>query len=121
MDVRADATRCQAMIGALPADISDYSSLSPLKFPTPNIHSPYYQKLSVTMPTVSNRLSKVQKQITKKKGKNAILHEGSRDTMRLQRAGARDDKINRLAAVREKQNRPYCMSSFQSSPGVVKF
>ena len=55
----------------------------------------------------SNRLSKVQKQITKKKGKNAILHEGSRDTMRLQRAGARDDKINRLAAVREKQNRPY--------------
>jgi translation machinery-associated protein 16 len=58
---------------------------------------------------VSNRLSKVQKHITKKKGKNASLHENSRDTHRLQSASARDDKINRLSAVREKQNRPYSM------------
>lgn len=56
---------------------------------------------------VSNRLSKVQKQIAKKKGPNAALHEGSRNTQRLQRASARDDKINRLSALRTKQNRPY--------------
>lgn len=56
----------------------------------------------------SNKLSKVQKHITKKKGKNPNLHENSRDTKRLQSASARDDKLNRLAAIREKQNRPYC-------------
>ena len=52
-------------------------------------------------------MSKVQKHITKKKGKNVALHENSRDTRRLQSAAQRDDKINRLSAVREKQNRPY--------------
>jgi translation machinery-associated protein 16 len=57
---------------------------------------------------VSNRLSKVTKQITKKKGKNPNLHEGSRDTQRLQAAAARDDKLNRLTTLREKQNRHYC-------------
>jgi len=57
----------------------------------------------------SNRLSKVQKHINKKKGKNVALHENSRDTRRLQSAAQRDDKLNRLAAVREKQNRPYRM------------
>ena len=56
----------------------------------------------------SKSLSKVQKHIAKKKGRNTVLHENSRDTHRLQRASARDDKLNRLAAVREKQNRPYC-------------
>lgn len=59
----------------------------------------------------SNRLSKVQKHITKKKGKNVALHENSRDTRRLQSAAQRDDKLNRLASVREKQNRPYRMFS----------
>jgi translation machinery-associated protein 16 len=63
------------------------------------------------MPTVSNRLGKVQKHIIKKKGKNANLHEGSRDTKRLQSASMRDNKLNRLAAVREKQNKPYCTVS----------
>jgi translation machinery-associated protein 16 len=57
----------------------------------------------------SNRLGKVQKHITKRKGKNAALHENSRDTQRLQSAAARDNKLNRLSAVREKQNRPFCM------------
>ncbi|KAF2197673.1 hypothetical protein GQ43DRAFT_466241 [Delitschia confertaspora ATCC 74209] len=57
----------------------------------------------------SNRLFKVQKHIAKKKGKNATLHENSRDTHRLQSAGLRDDKINRVAALREKQNRPYLL------------
>lgn len=55
----------------------------------------------------SKSLSKVQKHVAKKKGRNTVLHENSRDTHRLQRASARDDKLNRLAAVREKQNRPY--------------
>jgi len=58
---------------------------------------------------VSNRLDKVQKKITKKKGKAPNLHEGSRDTQRLQSAAQRDDKLNRLTKVREKQNRTYRM------------
>ncbi|KAJ4365533.1 translation machinery-associated protein 16 [Neocucurbitaria cava] len=64
---------------------------------------------------VSNRLNKVHKQITKKKGKSPNLHENSRDTQRLQRAAGRDDKINRLGKVREKQNRTYLLriKSFQ--------
>ncbi|KAF2500838.1 hypothetical protein BU16DRAFT_614538 [Lophium mytilinum] len=52
-------------------------------------------------------LQKVQKQIAKKKGRNTVLHEHSRDTQRLQRASARDDKIIRLTSLRNKQNRPY--------------
>jgi len=56
-----------------------------------------------------NRLGKVQKHIAKKKGKNAILHENSRDTHRLQAASARDNKLNRLTAIREKQNQHYRM------------
>jgi len=58
---------------------------------------------------VSKRLDKVTKKITKKKGKNPNLHEGSRDTQRLQSAAQRDDKLNRLSKVREHQNRHYCM------------
>jgi hypothetical protein len=61
----------------------------------------------------SNRLGKVQKHIQKKKGRNAALHENSRDTKRLQSAAGRDDKLNRLAAVREKQNRPFRTSGMQ--------
>ncbi|KAF2121816.1 translation machinery-associated protein 16 [Lophiotrema nucula] len=57
----------------------------------------------------SNKLHKVQKHVQKKKGKNPNLHENSRDTQRLQRASARDDKVNRLTAIREKQNRPYLL------------
>jgi translation machinery-associated protein 16 len=60
---------------------------------------------------VSHRLEKVHKKITKKKGKNPNLHEGSRDTQRLQSAAQRDDKLNRLTKVREKQNRTYRMHS----------
>jgi hypothetical protein len=74
---------------------------------------------------VSKRLSKVTKQITKKKGKNPNLHEGSRDTQRLQSAAARDDKLNRLTSLREKQNRHYCMINvpedlFTPSPLIQK-
>jgi len=58
---------------------------------------------------VSDRFGNVQKAIAKKKGKNPNLHEGSRDTKRMQRASARDDKLNRLTKLREKENRHYCM------------
>lgn len=62
---------------------------------------------------VSDRFSKVQKAIAKKKGKNPNLHEGSRDTKRMQRASARDDKLNRLTKLREKENRHFCMCRTQ--------
>lgn len=75
-------------------------------WPTLRNPSSFFLHAEFTMP--SNRLNKVQKHITKKKGKNPTLHENSRDNRRLQSAAQRDDKLNRLAAVREKQNRPYC-------------
>lgn len=59
----------------------------------------------------SNRLSKVAKHIAKKKGGKKALHENSRDTQRLQRAGALDEKLNKLAGVRKRQNQPYCLCS----------
>jgi translation machinery-associated protein 16 len=58
---------------------------------------------------VSHRLEKVHKKITKKKGKNPSLHEGSRDTQRLQSAIQKDDKLNRLSKIRAKQNGTYRM------------
>ncbi|KAK5155349.1 translation machinery-associated protein 16 [Cryomyces antarcticus] len=56
----------------------------------------------------SKSLSKVSKHISKKKGaKINSLHENSRDSQRLRRASARDDKINRLSSARAKMNRPF--------------
>ncbi|EKG10768.1 hypothetical protein MPH_12151 [Macrophomina phaseolina MS6] len=53
-------------------------------------------------------LSKVSKQISKKRGaKASALHEYSRDSRRLQRASLRDDKLIRMASTRAKQNQPY--------------
>lgn len=53
-----------------------------------------------------SKLAKVQKHVTKKKGAKATsLHENSRDAQRLRKAGARDDRVARLNAVREKTNR----------------
>ena len=53
-----------------------------------------------------SKLAKVQKHVTKKKGnKINSLHENSRDARRLRTAGARDDKVARLGAVREKANK----------------
>lgn len=65
-------------------------------------------RLNCNLKMVSNRLSKVQKHIVKKKGKKPNLHENSRDTQRLQSAAAKDDKLNRVAKLREKMNAPYC-------------
>lgn len=53
-------------------------------------------------------LSKVSKQISKKRGtKASALHEYSRDSRRLQRASLRDDKLIRMASTRARQNQPY--------------
>jgi translation machinery-associated protein 16 len=55
---------------------------------------------------MARALSKVQKQISKKRGgKPTALHENSRDAKRLRRAGAREEKLARLmdAAVRANQ------------------
>ncbi|KAF2768988.1 hypothetical protein EJ03DRAFT_273018 [Teratosphaeria nubilosa] len=55
-----------------------------------------------------SKLSKVTKHVSKKKGsKINSLHENSRDAQRLRRAGARDDRVARLTAVREKANRQW--------------
>ena len=53
-------------------------------------------------------LAKVQKKITKKKGNSNSLHENSRDAQKLRRAGARSEKLDKLAAARAKANQPHC-------------
>ena len=58
--------------------------------------------------TMPKSLAKVQKKIAKKKGHSNSLHENSRDAQRLRRAGARSEKLDKLAAARAKANQPYC-------------
>lgn len=53
-------------------------------------------------------LAKVQKKVAKKKGNSNSLHENSRDAQKLRRAGARSEKLDRLAAARAKANQPHC-------------
>ncbi|CEI39115.1 hypothetical protein FVEN_g10714 [Fusarium venenatum] len=56
------------------------------------------------MPTT---LDKTRKQISKKRnGVINALHEKSRDSMRLHKAGVRDQRIERLAAARNKKEQP---------------
>ena len=65
-------------------------------------------------------VAKVTKQISKKKpGKLGTLHENSRDAKRLRRANARDDKLNRLAAVRAKQATPTRAFSLNSRSAYI--
>lgn len=55
-------------------------------------------------------LKKTAKHISKKRGGEVTaLHEGSRDSLSLRRAGGRDDKLERMAAERKRHNRPICM------------
>ena len=53
-------------------------------------------------------LAKVQKKLSKKKGKLNSLHENSRDAQKLRRASGREDKLAREATARGKQNQYYC-------------
>lgn len=54
-----------------------------------------------------SKLSKVQKSVNKKQGGQKVnkLHENSRDAQRLRNAGARDDKVLRVASHRRKENK----------------
>lgn len=54
-----------------------------------------------------SKLSKVQKSVNKKQGGSKVnkLHENSRDAQRLRNAGARDDKVLRVASHRRKENK----------------
>ena len=56
-------------------------------------------------------LAKVQKKIAKKKGNSNSLHENSRDAQKLRRAGARSEKLDKLAAARAKAKQPHCRES----------
>ncbi|KAL9000852.1 MAG: hypothetical protein Q9169_000607 [Polycauliona sp. 2 TL-2023] len=62
-------------------------------------------------------LAKVQKKIRKKQGATISLHEDSRNAKRLRRAGARSDKLDKVAAARGKALQPYLrrISFFQSA------
>ncbi|KAK7970117.1 hypothetical protein PG996_001448 [Apiospora saccharicola] len=57
------------------------------------------------MPKTS--LEKTRKAIVKKKGQIDAIHEFSRDSKRLHRAAARDDKLVKVASARRKADRPY--------------
>ncbi|KAK6842909.1 hypothetical protein PG987_003769 [Apiospora arundinis] len=52
-------------------------------------------------------LEKTRKAIVKKKGQIDAIHEYSRDSKRLHRAAARDDKLVKIASARRKADRPY--------------
>ena len=60
-------------------------------------------------------LEKLQKKITKKKGNITSLNENSRDSQRLRRAGARGEKLGRLAVARAKANQPHSALRFSFS------
>jgi len=71
-------------------------------------------------------LNKIQKHVNKKKpgSKSTALHENSRDAIRLRRASARDDRVARVEALREKANDKFLLrvaflqSSLASSSAV---
>jgi len=52
-------------------------------------------------------LGKITKHINKKKGKNAVLHNESRDSRRLLRASKRDDKLYKIGVASKRTHRPY--------------
>ena len=55
-----------------------------------------------------SKLAKVQKHVAKKKGSKAnSLHENSRDAKRIRRADARDDRVARLSATRQRNNKQW--------------
>jgi len=71
-----------------------------------------------TKQAMPSKFAKVQKQVSKKKGGALALHENSRDALRLRAAVARDDRVARLGAVREKLNDVYRMSCLDKHPDL---
>ena len=69
-----------------------------------------YSRVVSTLPDskMAKSLAKVQKKISKKKRKINSLHENSRDSQKLRRAGARAEKLERVSAARAKANQPHC-------------
>jgi translation machinery-associated protein 16 len=58
-----------------------------------------------TNATMPSKLNKIQKLVTKKKGKNSkALHENSRDALRIRKASIRDDRVNREHKIRKGAN-----------------
>lgn len=56
-------------------------------------------------------LQKTRKQIAKKRnGEVNTLHAKSRDSLRLHKASVRDQRLEKLAAAREKREQPICTS-----------
>jgi hypothetical protein len=80
---------------------------------TPQLHPSHSPRTIAKMPVKA--LHKVQKHIIKKKGRNASIHEHSRDSKRLQRASGRQDKIAKVVSARQKVNRPHCKLFFPTS------
>lgn len=57
-------------------------------------------------------LEKTRKQIAKKRnGTIDALHIYSRDSKRLHKAQIRDERLEKLASVRKKQDQPLCSST----------
>jgi translation machinery-associated protein 16 len=50
---------------------------------------------------------KTRKAIAKKKGPIEAVHQLSRDSKRLHRAQARDEKLEKIAAARRKADQPF--------------
>ncbi|KJZ77156.1 hypothetical protein HIM_03477 [Hirsutella minnesotensis 3608] len=56
---------------------------------------------------MAGSLNKTRKQIAKKRGGEVnALHEKSRDSLRLHKAGVRDQRLEKLAAARSKKEQP---------------
>ena len=53
------------------------------------------------------KLSKVQKKVAKKRRDTSTLHENSRDAVKLRRAGARAEKLERMSVARDKARDPH--------------
>lgn len=55
-------------------------------------------------------LEKTRKRIAKKKGPIDAIHQHSRDSKRLHRAQARDEKLEKVAAARKKTDQSWSSS-----------
>lgn len=53
------------------------------------------------------KLSKVQKKVAKKRRDTSSLNENSRDAIKLRRAAARSDKLEKLSVARNKAKNPH--------------
>jgi hypothetical protein len=72
----------------------------------PGLSSRQSTILSIPFNIMSKGLEKTRKKISKKKGNITVLHENSRDSQRLRRAGMRDFKLEKVASSRRKNDQP---------------